>query len=218
MSRRKSTNSRRGSTSWTCSRPLTLRATFFFGTAGIIFSYISISPRGSSLSRARVPAIAWGSKPNTELEIEKARHKREKGKDASSEGEKPCQDRNSPPLAAQNFRGQRVLIDISPIEDLNRRVAHRNRYPDQIPYFVLVCSESNEELKRLPILSLSLRRSLHRLRHAAEIDAVNVHRIRRGCQDILLASRRDIFFQNIEEHVGMLYVGFAMGGEVRHLR
>src|SRR6266850_7904212 len=175
--------------------------------------YLNFSS-GIKFESRRVPAIAWGSKPNTEFEIEKARHKREKGKDASSEGEKPCQDRNSPPLAAQNFRGQRVLIDISPIEDLNRRVAHRNRYPDQIPYFVLVCSESNEELKRLPILSLSLRRSLHRLRHAAEIDAVNVHRIRRGCQDILLPSGRDIFLQNIDEHVRVFHVGLTMRGKV----
>src|SRR5690242_13131316 len=70
----------------------------------------------------------------------------------------------------------------------------------------------------VPNLLLSLRRSLHRLRHAAEIDAVDIHRVRRGRQHILLPSGRDIFFENIDEHIGVFHVGLAVRGEVRHLR
>src|SRR3990172_9489428 len=46
-SRRKSTRSSRGSTSWVCSTPLILTETFFFGSASIVFPYNPISPRRS---------------------------------------------------------------------------------------------------------------------------------------------------------------------------
>ena len=47
---------------------------------------------------------------------------------------------------------------------------------------------------------------------------MDVHRFLRGRQDILFPSRRDVSFQDIEEHVGMFDVGLAMRCEVGHLR
>ena len=60
--------------------------------------------------------------------------------------------------------------------------------------------------------------SFHRLGHVGEIDAVDVHRVGRGRENILLPTRRDVFFQHIEKHIRVLYFGFAAGGEVGHLR
>lgn len=104
------------------------------------------------------------------------------------------------------------LIETSPIEDLNRRGTHRHRQPGLDAIF------RAGRLKTISGFSGRLGCSLHRLCHAAEIDAVNVHRIRCGRHNILLPSRRDVFLKNIEEHVGMFYVGFAMRGKVRYLR
>ncbi len=65
-------------------------------------------------------------KPHTEFGTEKARHKSKEGVDASGERKKPCQDRNTLPFTPENFRCQRILIEASPIEDLNWRVRHRH--------------------------------------------------------------------------------------------
>ena len=40
---------------------------------------------------------------------------------------------------------------------------------------------------------------------------MDVHRIRRGRDDILLSSRQDVFFQNVDEHVGMFHVMASLG-------
>jgi len=114
--------------------------------------YISISPRGFKFASRPSPCNRMRARSRTRNWRSRSRHKREKGKDASIEGEKPCQDRkNSPPPRCANSSGQRSLIDISPIEDLNRRVTHRNRQSGSDPIFRAGCSASNEELKRLPI-------------------------------------------------------------------
>ena len=42
-------------------------------------------------------------------------------------------------------------------------------------------------------------------------------RFLRGREDLLLASRCDMFFKNINEHVGMFHVGLTMRGEVTRL-
>src|SRR5215467_7446097 len=53
------------------------------------------------------------------------------------------------------------------------------------------------------LLPLGSRRFVHRSRHAAEISAVNVHGFLRRDQHVLFSSRRNTFFQHIDEHVGV---------------
>ena len=47
---------------------------------------------------------------------------------------------------------------------------------------------------------------------------MEIHRFLGGIDDNLFPSRRDIFFKNVDEHVGMFHVRFTMGREVWHLR
>src|SRR5438132_11038867 len=54
--------------------------------------------------------------------------------------------------------------------------------------------------------------------HAPEIGPMKVHRFFGGIENVLLSTRDDVFFENIDEHIRVSYVGLAVHGKVRHLR
>src|SRR5437867_11877358 len=54
--------------------------------------------------------------------------------------------------------------------------------------------------------------------HAPEIGPMKVHRFFGGIENVLLSTADDVFFEDVDEHSRVSYVGLAVHGKVRHLR